>query len=178
MNNSLTSALTFVLSVGYGTLALAQLPADMPRPDPGLWQMKTSLAQMGGMSMSFETCIDESIEDLLVQPDDDAQCTDQSYRKDGDRILFEASCRVDGSVARIRGIFTGDFARNYQGQINTTYTPPLHGMAVTDMTMEARWASACKPGQRPGDVEMTGMPSIPGMGDIDLEELMKNLPQR
>jgi len=177
MKNSLSSAITFALTVGYGALALAQLPADMPKPDPGLWQMKTSLAQMGGMGMTFETCIDESTQDLLVQPDDEAECTDQSYRRDGNRIVFEASCRVEGSVARINGTFTGDFTRNYQGQINTTYTPPLEGMAVTDMTMDARWISACRPGQQPGDVEMTGMPSIPGMGEIDLEEMMKNLPQ-
>ncbi len=134
------------------------------------WQFRAEPAPI-------ETCIDESIEDLLVQPDDDAQCTDPSYRRDGDRIVFEATCRVEGSVARISGTFTGDFARSYQGQINTTYAPPLHGMDATDMTMDARWVSACRPGQQPGDVEMTGMPSIPGMGEIDLQELMKNLPQ-
>jgi hypothetical protein len=40
--------------------------------------------------------------------------------------------------------------------------------------MDARWLGACKPGQRPGDVIMMGMP---GMGDINIEEMMKNLPQ-
>jgi len=161
-----------VLALGT-TVAFTAIAQDMPRRDPGLWEMKTALAEMGGMGMSFQTCVDDSVDDLMPE-DPDAQCDDQSYRRDGNRIVFEATCRADGSIAKIRGEFTGDFARNYRGEIRTTYTPPLQGMASSTMTMEARWAGACKPGQKPGDVIMMGMP---GMGNINLEEMMKNMPQ-
>lgn len=147
---------------------------DLPKRDPGVWEMKTALAEMGGMGMTMQTCVDDSVDELFVQPDDDSQCTDQSYRREGNRVIFQATCRVEGSTARISGVFSGDFRRSYRGEIKTTYTPPLEGMASTTMTMDARWLGACKPGQRPGDVIMMGMP---GMGDINIEEMMKNLPQ-
>lgn len=158
-------------------VAAAQTPIDMPKPAAGLWAVKTSVAQMGGLSVSLEACVDESIEDLLMQPDEALDCIDQVYRRDGDRITFEATCRAEGSVATIKGVFEGDFERAYRGEVNTTFAPPLHGMTATDMTLDARWTGACRPGQQPGDVVMTGMPTIPGLGEINLEELMRNLPQ-
>jgi hypothetical protein len=170
--------LSSTLAIGC-SLAFAQAPADLPQRDPGLWEMKTSLAQMGGMGMTFQACVDESVEDLLVQPDaDGGQCTDKSYRRDGNRILFQATCRIEGTVAKINGAFTGDFARAYRGTVNTIYTPPLHGMAATDMTLDARWIGACKPGQKPGDVVVQGMPAIPGLGDFNIEDMLKKLPGR
>lgn len=155
------------------TIAFTVAADDLPRRDSGLWEMKTALAEMGGMGMNFQTCVDDSVDDLMPE-DPDADCDEQSYRRDGNRIVFEAICRADGSTAKIKGEFTGDFTRNYRGEIRTTYTPPLQGMASSTMTMEARWVGPCKPGQKPGDVIMMGMP---GMGNINLEEMMKNLPQ-
>jgi hypothetical protein len=171
--------LAIVLALAAGVV-LAQAPDRAPKRTPGLWEMKTSLAQMGGLGMTFQTCIDQSIDDLMVQPDrDDTRCTDQSYRRDGDRVLFQATCQAEGSVARIRGAFTGDFARAYRGEVNTTFTPPLHGMAATDMTLDARWLGACQPGQKPGDVVVQGMPAIPGIpGSFNVEEMLKNMPAR
>lgn len=158
------------LSTTFACTAGAQ---DMPQRDPGLWEMKTALAEMGGMGMNLQTCVDDSVDDLLPA-DPDADCDEESYRRDGDRIVFAATCRADGSVAKISGAFTGDFAREYRGEIHTTYTPPLQGMARSTMTVEARWVGACKPGQKAGDVTMMGMS---GMGSINLEEIMKNMPQ-
>lgn len=156
-------------------IAQSNLPPDMPKRKPGLWEMKTSMAEMGGMGMTMQTCIDDTIEDLIAQqPEADETCEEQSYRKESNRFHFEAKCKADASTAHVKGIFSGDFSTHYQGEIHTTYTPPLHGMASSTMKMEARWLSACKPGQKPGDVMMMGMP---GMGTINIEEMMKNLPK-
>lgn len=158
--------------------AVVVLPAgaagDLPKRDPGVWEMKTALAEMGGMGMTVQTCVDDTVDELFVQPDEDSQCTDESYRREGNRVLFQATCRVDGSTARISGVFSGDFRRSYRGEIKATYSPPLEGMASSTMTMDARWLGGCKPGQRAGDVIMMG---VPGMGDINVEEMLKNLPQ-
>ncbi len=159
------------------TGATAQIPADMPRPDPGLWQMQTTIAQMGGMSMGFRICLDESVEDLLIQPDEEANCSEQSYRRDGDRIIVNAVCDADGSEARIEGAFTGDFRRNYSGDVVTNFSPPLQGMARTDMRIDAQWTRPCQAGERPGEPIMQGMPSIPGLGEIDLDALRQGLEQ-
>ena len=157
--------------------AFAQIPADMPRPDPGLWQMQTSIVQMGGMGMGYRVCIGDDVDDLLMQPDEEVECRDFSYRRDGDRLIYNAVCDAEGSKARVEGVFTGDIRRNYQGSITTTFTPPLEGIARTDMTLDATWIGACAPGQQPGDVVVDRMPSLPGMGEIDLEAIMKQLEQ-
>lgn len=168
------TACTSALLVGS---ALAQIPADMPRPDPGLWQMQTSIVQMGGMGMGYRVCIGDDVDDLLMQPDEEVECREFSYRRDGDRLIYNAVCDAEGSEARVEGVFTGDIRRNYQGSITTTFTPPLEGIARTDMTLDATWIGACAPGQQPGDVAIDRMPSLPGMGEIDLEAIMKQLEQ-
>lgn len=157
--------------------AVAQLPPDMPRPDPGLWQLQTTLAQMGGMSMGYRMCIGDDFDDLLMQPDDEMECRDFSYQRNGNQITYRATCQADGSTARVEGVFTGDFRRSYSGQITTTFSPPLEGMSRADMTLNAQWVSPCAPGQQSGDMVLDGMPGIPGLGDIDVEALMEQLKQ-
>ncbi|MFN3984676.1 MAG: DUF3617 domain-containing protein [Rhodocyclaceae bacterium] len=157
------------------TPALAQLPADLPKRQPGLWEMSNTMVEMGGMGMSLRTCIDERSDELMMQQAHEMNCEKQSYRMEGrNRVVFEGVCDAEGSKATIKGIFTGDFSKAYKGEIVTTYDPPLQGMARMTMNMEARWVGACRPGQQPGDTEITGMP---GMEGINLEEMMKQLQQ-
>ncbi len=165
----------FAVSMLVAGFAAAQLPAEMPKPDPGLWQMQTTMAQMGGMGMGYRMCIGDDFDDLMMQPDDDMECRDFSYQRDGNRIVYRATCQADGSTARVEGVFTGDFRRSYQGNITTTFSPPLEGMSRADMTLDAQWVGPCAPGQKSGDMVMDGMPNIPGMGDIDMEALMQQL---
>ena len=174
MKNRLVIACISTLLVGS---AAAQIPADMPKPDPGLWQMQTSIVQMGGMGMGYRVCIGDEVDDLLMQPEENVECREFSYRRDGDRLIYNATCDADGSEARVEGVFTGDIRRNYQGNIATTFTPPLEGIARTDMTLNAQWIGPCAPGQQSGDVVIDSMPSLPGMGEIDLDAIMKQLEQ-
>lgn len=155
-----------------GSFAVAHAADDLPKRDAGLWEMSTSLAEMGGLGMNMQMCVDDTIEDLMMQDDENSDCAEQSYRQDGNRVVFDATCTVDGSTARIDGVFTGDFAKHYQGEIKTTYTPPLEGMAATTMNIEARWIGPCKPGQQPGDAVMTGMT---GMGEMNFGDLMQQM---
>lgn len=155
--------------IALATPALAELPPDLPKRQPGLWQMSNTMVEMGGMTMSVQTCIDERSDDLAMQ-EQDMECGKQHYRMDGpNRVLFEGECQAEGSRATVKGAFTGDFSRNYAGEIVSTYDPPLQGMQKATMKMQAKWVGPCKPGQKPGDVEMMGM---------DLGDMMKNLPQR
>lgn len=155
--------------IALATPALAELPPDLPKRQPGLWQISNTMVEMGGATMSMQTCIDESTEDLAMQ-DQEMDCEKQQYRMDGpNRVVFEGTCKADGSRATIKGAFSGDFARAYAGEVVSTYDPPLDGMARATMKMQAKWVGPCKPGQKPGDVEMMGM---------NLGDLMKNLPQR
>lgn len=175
---SVLNRIVVVSSIAFSASAFAASPSDLPTPDAGLWELKTALSEMGGMAMTFESCVDGTFEEMMTHPEvENADCTDQTIDQQGNRIVVSATCTIEGSRAEMNGVFTGDFAKAYQGEIRSTYTPPLHGMASTTMKVDARWLSACRPGQKPGDARMVGMPSVPGVGNIDLEGLMRNLPQ-
>ena len=52
--------------------------------------------------------------------------------------------------------------------MKTRFSPPMHGMSQSNMTLDARWLGACKAGQKPGDVIM------PNMGGMNMNEMMKD----
>lgn len=161
------------------TPALAvKVPANLPQPEAGLWEIKTSVAEMGGAGMTLETCMDGKVEELLKRPEvEEAQCTDMEFDYHGNRLTGRGTCTIEGSRVDIESELTGDFRRAYSGQIRSTYTPPLHGMHKHTATVDGRWvAPNCHPGQQPGDSRIKGGVNVPGLGNIDLEGLMQNLP--
>lgn len=147
-------------------------PMDAPHRKPGLWEMKMQVPGMP-QPMVSQQCIDEKTDDLMQrqgQAQARQQCSKNSMRREGDKVIVESVCKFDGTTATTTAVFTGDFAKSYRGEINTTYSPPMQGMKSSKQTMEAKWLGACKPGQKPGDVIM------PGMGSMNLNDMMKNLP--
>lgn len=147
-------------------------PKDMPSRKPGLWETKMQVPGMPQPMLS-QQCIDEKTDDLMQQRGQaqaKQQCSKNTMRKDGDKVIVESVCKFDGTTATTTAIFSGDFTRSYRGEINTTYAPPMHGMKSSKQTLEAKWLGACKPGQKPGDVIM------PGMGSMNINEMMKNMP--
>lgn len=171
-------AVVLVLALAIPHLTVQAAREDIPRRKPGLWEIQTTLAEMGGVTNTLRICADEEFDDLMdTRGDEDTDCSEQTVRRDGGRVLMSAVCRIDGTTATLRGVFEGDFSSRYSGEIKTTYDPPMQCMATSHLTLEARWLSACLPGQRGGDMLLQGMPNIPGMGDPNLEELMKNLPR-
>jgi hypothetical protein len=53
-------------------------------------------------------------------------------------------------------IFTGAFESAYQGEISSTYDPPMAGMEEGKVLIAAKYLGPCGPDQRPGDVIMPG----------------------
>lgn len=166
------------LTIAAGTALASPIPPDMPQPDAGLWEMKTAIAEMGGMAMTLESCMGGSVEELLQRPEvDNANCSDMKIDYAGNRMTARATCTIEGSRAEMVSDFTGDFRRAYQGEVRTTFNPPLHGMQQTTTKVEGRWvAPDCLPGQKPGDSRMKGGINVPGLGNIDLDAMMKNIP--
>ena len=69
---------------------------------------------------------------------------------------------------------TGAFDTGYRMESKITFDPPMRGMRESSMTIEAKWLGPSKPGQRPGDVSMKGMPGMPeGMPNINIHDLLK-----
>ena len=145
-------------------LASAQ---DAPRRKPGLWEISMSSPQMPGPMVSRQ-CVDAKTDDFSSRPSrgEPENCSRKSVRREGGSVIVESVCQVEGSTATTRGVFTGDFASSYKGDMTTRYSPPLHGSAETKMAFQARYAGPCGPGQKPGEV------SLQGTGGADTQRMM------
>lgn len=169
----------YLISVFIVVLAfpiLADVSKDMPKRKPGLWEIKmTSDAGRGGGPMVSQHCIDAKTDDLLqqrAQGRGKPACSKNTVRKEGGKTIAESVCKFGDTTATTRTVMSGDFTSNYRGEIYSTYSPPMMGMKEARSVIEAKWLGACKPGQKPGDVIM------PGAGNFNMNDMMKNLPKR
>lgn len=155
---------------------LAALAADnLPPRKAGLWEITTEMSMLGGQKMLARRCIGPDGDgDLLDRSAKERKhCGEAKVSRKGAEFVTDVVCKVDESTATTHGVFSGDFQNQYVGHLDTTYAPPLRGIASSSMTLSARWAGACPPGQKPGDTEL----SMPG-GRINLQEMMKGMPGR
>lgn len=146
---------------------------DAPKRKSGLWEIKVeSAAGKGGQTI--QQCVDEKTDDLMKNDmaGKDQSCSKTDTRKEGDKIVSESTCKIMNSTAKSRAVFTGRFDSAYKVDIKSTYEPPLNGMKESTTAMEAKWLGACKPGQKAGDISMPGMPNI------NMNDMMKNLPKK
>lgn len=165
----------FILFIGLIVLAGSALgaSADLPKRKSGLWDIKMSNAAVKG-AQTMQQCIDEKTDNLMknnMAQSEKQSCSKNEMRREGDKWVAESICKFNGSTAKTRAVFTGQFDSAYRADIKSTYEPPLHGMRESSAMIEAKWLGACKPGQKPGDMSMPGMP------DINMDEMMKKMPK-
>lgn len=161
--------------------ALPVLPAPalavegLPVSKPGLWEITTELSMMPGQQMLVRRCVgpDGDADWLAKSTQPGKHCGAPKIIRKGGEIITEVVCKVENSTATTHGILSGDFQSHYAGRMDTTYAPPLRGVATSTVNLSARWAGPCPAGQKPGETEM----SLPG-GRINLQELMKSMPAR
>jgi hypothetical protein len=165
----------FTFSIGLAFLAVSggALAEDMPIRKSGLWEIKTTVTGMEGAAPPIRHCIDEKTDDMMRESVDDkeSQCTDNSVRHEGERVMVHSVCKVGETTATTDAVFSGEFSSNYRGEIVATYDPPMMGMKESKSVIEAKWLGPCKPGMKPGDITMPGMPE--GLQNLNLNELMK-----
>jgi hypothetical protein len=152
----------FVLALLVAGSALAQ--SDLPRRKSGLWLITIS----GGPdpAMQFHECVDRDKDDFMRgDPGNtaDPECSKNEIRRQGGSVILESVCKEEGSTATTRAVFTGNFDTAYKGESKTTYRPPLQGIGEMTQKTEGRWiATACKPGQKPGDMDRVRTPGGKG----------------
>jgi hypothetical protein len=152
--------------------AAAAASFDAPKRKSGLWEIKA--ANSGGPGgQTMQQCIDEKTDDLTKNDmaGKDQSCSKTESRKEGERIVSESVCKIMNSTVKSRAVFTGRLDSAYKAEIKSTYEPPLNGMKESATTIEGKWLGACKPGQKAGDV------SVPGMPNINIQDMMKNMPK-
>jgi hypothetical protein len=117
-----------------------------------------------------QQCVDEKTDDLLkneMPGGDKLACSKNDLRKEGDTVVSESVCKLNGSTAKTRAVFTGRFDSAYKADIKSTYEPPMAGMQEASTVIEAKWLGPCQPGQKPGDISMPGIPNM------NMKDMMK-----
>jgi hypothetical protein len=155
-----------VLSIGYDVAAAASSAA--PKRKSGLWEMNMSRGHMPG-GMTMQQCVDQKSDDISKMQEPKSDCTKNVVRREGDKIVAESVCKMEGTTATTRTVFAGKFDSAYKAEIRSTYDPPMHGMRESSTTIDAKWLGPCLAGQKSGDIVMPGMPA----GMPNMEELMK-----
>jgi hypothetical protein len=147
---------------------------DIPKRKSGLWEIKVTSSQGKGAQsmgpMTMQQCVDQKSDDLMKNDPSGKQqvsCSKNVIRREGDKIVSESVCKVNGSAATTRAVITGNFDSAYKVDVKSTYDPPLAGTKEASTTMDAKWLGVCKAGQKPGDVSMPGMPNM--------DDLMKKM---
>jgi hypothetical protein len=93
------------------------------------------------------------------------------FCKEGDKIIHDSICKLEGSSAKTHTVISGRFDSAYKIESKSTYESPRAGMREATTVMDAKWLGACKPGQKPDDI------SVPGLPNINKDELMKKMPK-
>jgi len=163
-----------LLTISLSASAAFAATPDMPRRKSGLWEITVSSGSAKG-GHSMQQCIDEKTDDMMknnMAGTEKQSCSKNEFRREGAKLITESVCKMSGTTATTKGVFTGQFDAAYKADIKSTYEPPLHGMKESSSTIDAKWLGACKPGQKPGDMSMPGMPNI------NINDMMKNLPKK
>jgi len=158
MSRLLAASLT-ALALGAALPLLTSAQIAPPQIKPGEWDMAMN---MGGMAMTVQTCMDESMESraaLLRAPAgmDRAQrnCSQQEVKQLPDGYMAEATCTTNGKTSHMKMVLTGDFQTSYT--MDMTMTP--EGGAETKIKVSSHWVGACPAGMKPGQskMDMSGM---------------------
>ncbi len=164
--------LTFWITIGLATIGWCSqaLAADMPRRKSGLWEITTSMQGMPKGMGPIQHCIDQNSDDMMQQSAEKTkqQCSAMDIQQQGSKITIHSVCKMGPTTTTtMDAVFSGAFDSAYRGDIQTRFSPPMHGVEESKMSIEAKWLGPCKPGQKPGDIVM------PNHGTMNLNEAMQ-----
>ena len=151
--------LSIVLLTAAGASAASYEP---PKRKSGLWETKVSNAQVP-RGQVMQQCIDQKTDDMMRKEQESRMsCSKKDMRREGDRIVGDSVCKVEGTTVTTHTVITGNFDTNYKAEVKSTYNPPVNGLRDSSSTVEGRYLGACLAGQKPGDVIMPGQQGQPG----------------
>jgi hypothetical protein len=122
---------------------------------PGLWEVSAS-ADGRPAPMSMKQCADATTDAQMMQMSEmqSESCKMSDFAKTAAGYEFSSECQIGGSKVVSKGVFSGDFDKEYTGQIVTTMTPPMFGQSESKSTITAKWLGECPSGMKAGDMQM------------------------
>ena len=156
MTPSRTLAAACAAALALATAPPAAAATELPTLRNGQWEMTTTSNAAGSAPRKSTICLDASTQKAMLDTSAGMQkemCTRMDIRRDGERYVTDAECRLGASVVKSHSVMTmiGDSA--YRTESSATFDPPLAKDVRTGRTViEGKYTGACRDGLRPGDV--------------------------
>lgn len=139
-----------VVSIGASVAA-----DDLPRRKSGLWAMSV-MPPGASVPLTMQQCVDEKTDDVsATMAQQSKQACKSQTKRDGNRIVFDSTCKVGATTSTTRGVFVGDFKSSYTHETTTTFNPPKAGMKEGVTKGAAQWTGPCTAGMKAGDIVMS-----------------------
>jgi hypothetical protein len=134
-----------VLSIAGSFIASAGRADEVPRRASGLWEIAVTVSGQPTANVG-RYCIDGAADDLAVTaaggtPQKD--CSQALARREADGFAIESVCRLGNSTVTSQGVFKGNPASAYAGELEARYSPPLYGRREVKSRIEARLLGPC-----------------------------------
>ncbi len=158
-----TAALTLL------AIAPAMSPAgalDLPARKAGLWEVKMAFEGRNLPPQVVQQCIDAASDKMMSAFGGNLRqdmCSKQDVQKVGNTLVVDSVCQIGGMTMTSHGVVSGDFNSSYPA------IPGAPAEGKSNTTIEAKWLSACKPDQKPGDMIMADGRKI---NIVDMQNMM------
>jgi hypothetical protein len=165
-----------VIGIVCGSPVAAQ---EFPTRRAGLWEVTITQDGQKSPPQVMQQCTDAETDKLMNAFGGDISaelCAKQEVRKVGSTIVINATCQIGPMKSTSQSVVTGDFNNSYTVKVTSKVEGLPAGasiMAGGTTTIQARWISACKPDQQPGDIIMAGGQR---MNIRDLRKMMSTRP--
>jgi hypothetical protein len=138
------------------------LALDLPARKVGLWEIKLNFEGRNIPPQTMQQCIDAETDKLMNSVGGNMgreMCSKQDMQRVGNTIVVDSVCQVGPMTLTSHAVVTGDFNSAYTVKVTSKRTggpstPNAPADGTSNMTLEAKWQSACKADQRPGDIIM------------------------
>jgi hypothetical protein len=134
---------------------------DLPARKVGLWELKMTFEGRNIPPQTMQQCIDAATDKMMNSVGGgmaQEMCSKQDVQKVGNTIVVDSVCQIGPMTTTSHAVISGDFNSAYTVKVTSQRSggPAIPGMAdgTSNMTMDAKWLSACKADQRPGDIIM------------------------
>ncbi|MBV8410086.1 MAG: DUF3617 family protein [Alphaproteobacteria bacterium] len=133
---------------------------DLRARKPGLWEIQVTMDGPQPLKQILQLhCVDAATDKLLNDrlSGNQGGCSQQGMNRSGNTIVVDSSCKFMGMTTHTHMVFEGDFDSACTVKLSTSIDgdSAQNQQAITrNMTLQAKWAGRCRPGQRPGDIEM------------------------
>ena len=125
--------------------------ADELSRKPGLWEVKTSIAN--ATARVVRQCIDAETDQMLQSvagPFNAGACQRSDAQHAADATTIDFKCNVAGKPATAHSVVTGSLDDAYTMMVTAQSDGLPNGKMV--MSMDGKWLGPCAAGQKPGDV--------------------------